>query len=403
MYCKNEEINVIDNKGLKWKGCDFMGIYVNPRNNGFKEAVQSEIYVDKTELIHYTNKLINTEQKYVCISRPRRFGKTMAAKMLIAYYSKGCHSEELFEPYKITKDANYKKHLNQYNVIALNIKKLLTKVNTIEELLQSLQRKVIKEIKNNYFDVEFENETILSDVLENVYDETEEKFIFIIDEWDCVLREKQYMAKDHEIYLNFMQGLLKDQDYVSLAYMTGILPIKKYGTHSALNMFAEYSMIDPGQFAPYVGFTEEEVKKLCDTWQMNFDMMKNWYDGYVFNNDLHVYSPKSVVDSISRNKFSSYWTQTETYEALKKYIVLDYDGLKDAIMQMMAENRVNIDCETFQNDMTTFKSKDDVLTLLVHLGYLAYDGENGQVFIPNSEIRSEFERAVKKSDWQEMD
>lgn len=379
-----------------------MGIYLNPGNNGFSEAIQSKIYVDKTELIQHTNKFMNTKQKFICISRPRRFGKSMAAEMLTAYYGKDCDSEELFKQYKIAQNADYKKHLNQYNVIALNMQKALSRVDTIEEMLQYVQKRVIIDIKMAFSDVVLDNENILSETLEMVYSITKEKFIFIIDEWDCVLREGKYNEEDHKKYLDFLRDLLKDQDYVALAYMTGILPIKKYGTHSALNMFSEYSMLSPGEFTEYVGFTEQEVKALCTEYQMDFNMMKSWYDGYTFKKVAHVYNPKSVVESILSEDYDSYWTQTETYEALRKYIVLNYDGLKDALINMLAGEKVQIDYKTFKNDMTTFECKDDVLTLLIHLGYLAYNCEENQVFIPNEEVRAEFERAIKICNWQEV-
>ena len=214
--------------------------------------------------------------------------------------------------------------------------------------------------------------------LDKLYSKTKEGFIFIIDEWDCILRDKQYSADEQKKYLDFLRNLLKDKVYVSLAYMTGILPIKKYGTHSALNMFSEYSMTEPFEYAEFIGFTESEVKNLCEKYLADYDMMKSWYDGYAFPGVGHIYNPKSVVDSILRKSFSSYWTQTETYEALKIYVDLNYDGLKDSIVKMLAGEWITIDYETFQNDMTTFQSKDDVLTLLVHLGYLAYHHDENQ-------------------------
>ena len=183
---------------------------------------------------------------------------------------------------------------------------------------------------------------------------------------------------------------------MSLAYMTGILPIKKYGTHSALNMFNEYSMTDAGEYAEYIGFTESEVINLTQKYNIDYDTMKNWYDGYMFPEATHIYNPKSVVDSVLRKSFASYWTKTETYEALRIYIDLNYDGLKDDIVQMLAGEKVEINTDRFQNDMTTFESKDDVLTLLIHLGYLGYDSVHSSVFIPNSEIRREFRNAMNE-------
>lgn len=379
-----------------------MGIYLNPGNDMFQETVNGEIYVDKTELIACTNQYIRTPQKFICISRPRRFGKSMAAYMLAAYYGKNCDSSELFALYKIVKTEDYRKHLNQYNVIMLNIQDFLSVSGSVDDMLDYLQDELIDELKEFYSDKLSEKDRVLSMALNKIYSRTKEGFIFIIDEWDCILRDNRYSADDQKKYLDFIRNLLKDKAYVALAYMTGILPIKKYGTHSALNMFDEYSMTRPFEYAQFIGFTETEVKELCEKYQVDFDTMKSWYDGYVFPEAGHIYNPKSVVDSIRRKCFASYWTQTETYEALKIYIDLNYDGLKDAIVQMLAGEKITIDYETFQNDMTTFQSRDDVLTLLVHLGYLAYDSVGQQVSIPNSEIRAEFVRAIKNCKWKEV-
>ncbi len=379
-----------------------MGIYLNPGNESFKRAIHSKIYVDKTELIKYTNESIDTMQRFLCISRPRRFGKSMAANMLAAYYGKGCNSRELFEKYKIAEDENFRENLNQYNVIALNIQNFLSVVSSAEELIAYIQSEILAELKENYKDKIPEQEKFLSMALDKLYSKTGESFIFIIDEWDCILREKKYTPEDHRKYLDFIRNLLKDRVYVSLAYMTGILPIKKYGTHSALNMFDEYSMTDPGEYAKFIGFTEEEVEKLCSQYQVDFEREKEWYDGYAFGNNLHIYNPKSVVDSIRRNKIANYWTQTETYEALREYIDTDFDGLKTAVVQMVSGYRYKVNTRTFQNDMTTFKSKDDILTLLIHLGYLAYSDETGSVYIPNAEIQEEFKNAVEGSNWKEV-
>lgn len=379
-----------------------MGVYLNPGNDSFKRACNSEIYVDKTELIALTNKVIDTEQRFICISRPRRFGKSMAANMLTAYYGKNCNSSEIFDKYKIAECESYRKNLNQYHVIAFNMQNFLSVVDSVEELIAVVQSEILEELKEIYADKISEREKFLSMALDKIFSKTKEGFVFIIDEWDCILREKKYTLDDHKKYLDFIRNMLKDRAYVSLAYMTGILPIKKYGTHSALNMFDEYSMIDSGNYAQYMGFTEKEVEELCLQYDVDFEKEKEWYDGYIFVPHLHIYNPKSVVDSLRRRTFSSYWTQTETYEALKIYVKMNYDGLKDAIVYMLTGENVNIDYRTFQNDMTTFESRDDVLTLLVHLGYLAYDREKCQVFIPNAEVQAEFVRAVKGCNWSEV-
>ena len=380
-----------------------MGVYLNPGNAAFRMAINDDIYIDKTELIKQTNHRLGKRNRYICVSRPRRFGKSMAAEMLTAYYGKDCDSSELFAPYKIAKEEDYRNYLNQYNVILLNIQNFLSITGySVNAMIAYLQKEIIGELNKAFPGKIPDGETILSVALDKLYSETQESVIFIIDEWDCILRDRQYSADDQKKYLDFIRNLLKDKVYVALAYMTGILPIKKYGTHSALNMFDEYSMTNPGEYAEFIGFTENEVKDLCEKYRIDFDTMKSWYDGYTFPQVPHIYNPKSVVDSIRRKSFSSYWTQTETYEALKIYIDLNYDGLKDAIVQMLGGERVKINTTRFQNDMTTFQSKDDVLTLLVHLGYLAFDMEHSKVFIPNSEIRGEFCNAIEGEKWKDV-
>lgn len=378
-----------------------MGIYLNPRNDGFMEAIRSEIYVDKTGLITYTNKYLNTEQKYICVSRPRRFGKSMALKMLAAYYSLGCDSGELFAGRKIEQDPTYKNHLNQHDVIFLNIQHFLIRAKD-QSMTEYLEKAVISELRKAYGDLFSKHETILASALEQIYAAIGKKFIFLLDEWDCIMRERQNEEALHKQYLDFLRNLLKDQPYVALAYMTGILPIKKYGQHSALNMFWEYSMTDQNIFEEYTGFTEDEVKALCTRYHMDFAETSNWYDGYQFRQFKHIYNPRSVVAAMRYGFFSNYWTTTETYEALKVYMDMDYDGLRSEIVRMLGGERVRVNTLSFQNDMRTFHTKDDVLTLLIHLGYLGYDAETKEAFIPNKEISGEFENAMSVGGWAEI-
>ena len=379
-----------------------MGIYLNPGNNKFKRAVNSDIYVDKTGLIGYTNRVINTMQSCVCVSRPRRFGKSMAADMLTAYYSKGCDSKDLFEGLKIAGDQSFPEHLNQYDTIFLNMQEFLSRSANVEELLERVEEKVIRELVRAYPGIELYDEKDLAETMQDIFAESGCSFVVIIDEWDCIFREFKHDKAAQETYLDFLRDLLKDKEYIYLAYMTGILPIKKYGTHSALNMFDEFSMIDPGPLAEYVGFTEQEVEELCRKYQMDINEIKNWYDGYSFEEVESVYSPKSVVSCMRLGKMGNYWSQTETFEALQLYIDMNFEGLRDDILSMIAGETVPVNTRSFTNDMTTFRTEDDVLTLLIHLGYLGYHYADKTVFIPNEEIRSEYVSAVSVSDWGEV-
>ncbi|WP_281509185.1 AAA family ATPase [Thomasclavelia cocleata] len=350
-------------------------------------------------MIEYTNKVINTNMQYVCVSRPRRFGKSTDANMLVAYYSKGCDSLELFDNLKISETELYQKHLNQHNVIHLNMQDFLSETYDVEKMIQLVNDSLIWELLIEYKDLLYFDKTKLVRVLNDIYSQTHKTFIFIIDEWDCIFREYSQNKEAQNQYLDFLRNLLKEKPYIELAYMTGILPIKKYGTHSALNMFDEISMIDPGIIYEFMGFTEKEVKNLCAKYDVSFDILKQWYDGYQLTKEISVFSPRSVVASITRRIFNNYWTSTETYEALQIYIDMNFDGLKDDIIRLLSGEKVNIQTTSFQNDMTSFKSKDDVFTLLVHLGYLAYNQDTKEVCIPNKEVIDSFVQSVKNSSW----
>ncbi len=367
-----------------------MGSYLNPGKEVFDKIVNSEIYVDKTGLLNYTNKVINTMQGYLCVSRPRRFGKSVAAYMLTAYYSRGCDSEKLFSAFAIAESSDFKKYLNKYDTIFLNMQEFLSQSACIEDMIQLLQKSVLWDLLEEYPDFRYFDDKNLARTMQDVYSHTRCPFILIIDEWDCVFREYKTDKKAQEKYLDFLRNLMKDKGYIHLAYMTGILPIKKYGTHSALNMFDEFSMIDPGPLAAYVGFTEQEVYTLCKEYEMDLEEVKNWYDGYSFEKGISIYSPRSVVSSMRFGKIGNYWNQTETFEALQVYIDMNFDGLRDDVLSMMAGEKVPVNTESFTNDMAIFRTEDDVLTLLIHLGYLGYDCEERCVFIPNGEIRAEY-------------
>ena len=377
------------------------GKYVNPDNESFREVINSEIYVDKTLLISETNRRLSTMDKYICVSRPRRFGKSVTANMLAAYYSMGCDSSDVFRNCDISKDSLYRTHLNKYNVIKINIQDFYTRKKNVVELIDYIQDRIICDLKNLYPDL-VESTEYLDDVIEDIYSKTKVKFVLIIDEWDCLLRVDGRNTNNLKLYFDFLRYLIKDRAYFALVYLTGILPIKKYGEHSALNMFCEYSMIDAGDFAEFTAFTEPEVMQLCAKYGRDFEEIKSWYDGYYLTGVGHLYSPKSVVESIHRNRCGNYWTQTETYEALKIYIEMDFDGLKESIVRMMAGEKVQIATRRFQNDMTSLSSQEDVLTLLVHLGYLAYDGESSSVTIPNYEILDEYANAIEGAKWDEI-
>ena len=372
-----------------------MGAYLNPGNEKFGEALNSQIYVDKSALIEYTNKVMYSNQKYICVSRPRRFGKSMADNMLTAYYSRGCDSRELFQKLKISESECFGTKLNQYNTIFLNMQEFLSQTSNMMDMLSLVKKSVLWDLFIEYPEIRYFDKENFSRSMQDVYQQTKCPLVVIIDEWDCIFREYREDHEAQEQYLDFLRDFLKDKAYIHLAYMTGILPIKKYGTHSALNMFDEFSMTNPGPLAEFVGFTEDEVAALCEQYGRNPAELKEWYDGYHFEMAKSIYSPCSVVTAVLTGICDSYWNRTETFEALRFCIDMNFEGLKDDVLSMLAGERIPVNTGTFSNDMTTFYSEDDVLTLLIHLGYLGYDFSYKEVFIPNNEVLKAFVKASK--------
>ncbi len=383
-----------------------MGRLLNPSQIKFYEAVNSEIYVDKTNLLRYVNSVIRTEQKYICVSRPRRFGKSVTANMLMAYYGKRNDARSLFENLDIAEDPGFEKHLNQYHVIWLNMQDFLSVAEDIGGFINRIRNSLITEIRKEFVQMGIVREHYdiadLKEYLYDLYEYTYTPCVFVIDEWDCIFREYRESENIQKAYLDFLRDLLKDEEYVALAYMTGILPIKKYGSHSALNMFDEFSMTNAGPLSEFVGFTEQEVAALAQEYSMDKDELKLFYDGYHMEGVGAVYCPRSVVSALRFRRFDYYWNQTETFEALRLYVDMNFKGLRDSIIIMLAGGRCRINIRDFQNDMVSLAGRDDVLTLLVHLGYLAYDQRNSEVYIPNEEVREEFVHVVSRSKWEEV-
>lgn len=381
-----------------------MGRFLNPDYSAFETALNSEIYIDKTGLLTYTNKVINTKQAFICNSRPRRFGKSVTADMLTAYYSKGCDSADIFADYEISHAGDFRQHLNKYDVIHLDIQWCLAPAKGAAGVVSYIEKSVIAELKEKYPNIISEETVSLPEAMSEIYTVTGNKFIVIIDEWDILIRDEANNRDEQENYINFLRGMFKGTEptrFISLAYLTGILPIKKMKTQSALNNFDEFTMLDAGALASYIGFTELEVEKLCDKYQKDFAEVKRWYDGYMLENQ-QVYNPKAVVSVMLRGNFQSYWSQTGTYEVVVPLINMDFDGLKQAIIEMVSGSTVEVDTGTFQNDTVSFSSRDDVITYLIHLGYLAYDQRKQCAFISNEEIRQELLAAAKKTKWNEL-
>ena len=382
-----------------------MALYLNVGNESFQESLNSFIYVDKSPLIEILNKSIKTKNKYFCLSRPRRFGKSVTAQMICSYYAKGQDCSPLFDNLKIASFDDYKKHLNQYDVISINISDEFSRAShNVKSMTDILTKSIVRELKEEYPNCVISSPEFLDLTLQEVYNYSKVPFVFVIDEWDCIMREKKEDPDSLKQYLEWLKAIFKDKPYVGLAYMTGILPVKKYGSHSALNMFTEYSMTEPLNLGQYIGFTENEVKDICKQHDVAFNQMQQWYDGYSFKDVPHIYNPNSVVNAATYKKYISYWTKTETFESLQEYIDMNMEGLRDDIVKLIAGEEVVVNVAKFQNDMVTFKTKNDALTLLIHLGYLAIKPDSDirvdniskfAVHIPNEEIKMEFRNIVE--------
>lgn len=381
-----------------------MGRFVNPDNSAFQDVLNSRVYVDKTGLLNYTNSVIDTTDKFICNSRPRRFGKTITADMLTAYYSKGCDSAQMFAGLEIGKKHNFTEYMNQYEVIHFDVQWCMVAAGGADKVVSFITEKVLEELTVCYPEVLSQGVASLPDALSCIYVAIGKKFIVIIDEWDVLIRDEAQNQYVQEEYINFLRGMFKGTEptrFIHLAYLTGILPIKKIKTQSALNNFDEFTMLDAGAMAPYIGFTEEEVEKLCKKYHRDYEKVKCWYDGYLLE-DQQVYNPKAVVSLMLKGKYRSYWSETGTYETIVPLINMDFDGLKREIIEMLSGASVKVDVFSFQNDMIGFSNRDDVLTYLIHLGYLAYDQERELAFVPNEEIRQELSKAVEKKEWNEL-
>ena len=383
-----------------------MGIYINKGNEGFQSSRNSE-YVDKSELIAVVNKTLNTEQRFSCVTRSRRFGKTMAAKMLQAYYDKSCDSRSLFEDLEIIHHPSFETHLNKYPVISIDAGFFVSK-HRKHNVVDEMDAEIIQEVYSYYPAVPLLEKDDLMQYLIRVSLTTSDKFIFIIDEWDAILRECGQMRYDEEQtvtdrYVDWLRHLFKSEPATQVfagVYLTGILPIKKYKTQSALNNFKEYSMVTPGPMARFFGFTKEEVRALAERHGMDLEELEMWYDGYQIGPETSLFNPNSVMEAVRNDWCDNYWSKTGAYDAVADYINMNYEGLKDDIIDLLAGSHVKVDPKGFSNDLSDVRSRDDVFTVLIHLGYLTYDRRTQECFIPNWEVAGEMENAIKANKWE---
>ena len=384
-----------------------MGIYIDKGNGGFAKTRMSE-YIDKSGLIGVINRTLNTRQQFTCVTRSRRFGKSMAAEMLAAYYDRSCDSRALFADLKIVSDPTFEEHLNRYPVLFMDLTDF-TRGGIKGSIVDAMEKRLIADIHTAYPKVPVPRGGNLMDYLLRIHIKTGDSFIFIIDEWDSILREAaqkqtgtaaaRRQAEDYSAWLRRMFKSASGFEVFAGVYMTGILPIKKYITDSAVNNFLEYSMVEPGNMGQYFGFTKEEVKALTAKHQMDFDELEKWYDGYQIGPQPSMFNPNSVMQAVMRGRCRSFWASTGTFDAIAGYIKMDFDGLKEDIIEMLAGGRAKVNTTKFRNDLSAIRSRDDVLTVLIHLGYLAFDWERRECYVPNYEVSEELANAVEETGW----
>ena len=356
-------------------------------------------FIDKSGLITVLNDALDTSNRFVCVSRPRRFGKSVAAQMAYAYYDRSSNSEKLFEGLEITKSPNYKTHLNKYPTIYIDWNRFADYDH--KTVVKEAQKRFVADLKKSY-DFLQERESFANALVE-INEKTGDRFVLIIDEWDKLVRDEDSQTRDE--YVNFLRAMFKSNSankLFLLVYMTGILPIIKYETQSALNNFREYSIINPGKTAKYYGFTKDEVKKLCEENNMNLELMEHAYDGYIIGNEKSMFNPNSVMQAVNNCNYNSYWTRTASYTTIEHYINIDVDNVRGKIIDMLDDKAVTVEVSSFRNDMKNICDSDDVLTVLAHLGYLSYNPENQTVMIPNTEVSGEFKNAIKFAGWKEI-
>ena len=382
-----------------------MGIYLNPGNENFKRIASSKLYVDKTQLIAIMNTLVQTADNYVCVSRPRRFGKTTANNMLAAYYSKGCDSRSLFAPFKIAQASSFVERLNKFNVLKIDVNSEYRNAPSKDKLISSLSSAIRKEFRSQFPTVGFEDEDSVATCIIKANAVSNEQFVILLDEYDVLVRE-QVPEKLQLHYLDFLNGLFKSDTVrpaLALAYITGILPVVRDRVQSKLNNFDEYTILNAEKFSEFTGFTEQEVRELCETHGIDFSECKNWYDGYRMRwydeqrqefKSCDIYNPESVVKCMQTKSIESFWSKTSTYQVITDRLKENYKGIKDDVVRMIAGESVKVDTGMYLNTMTDFVVKDDVLTYLIHLGYLAYNKDDKTCRIPNKEVEKEWFRAV---------
>ena len=330
--------------------------------NQYTKIVKDKFFVDKSILINKINDLVGSASQFICITRPRRFGKTINAMMLECYYSKNADFKNIFNNLNISKCDSYEKHLNKHNVIYITFNNNASSCKTYEEYIDYYISGIIDDIKEFWPDIEIKRK--LSDMLSEVQSKTGEGFIFIIDEWDYIYNNNLFTEQERNNFLLFLKDLLKDKSYVDLCYMTGVIPIAKYSTGSALNMFDEFTFLNDNIYHTYYGFTTEEVENICKKQdKVTMKELKEWYDGYKIQN-IDIYNPRSVVSALTRGICQSYWTNTGPMDEIIYHINQNIEEVKNDVVQMVSNIPVEIRLKGYSAEQLTIETRNQILSAM---------------------------------------
>ncbi len=373
--------------------------YLNSRASSthFRKAIRSNLYVDKTLMIEEISKRLGTADQYVCITRPRRFGKTVNANMLAAYYTQGYDSKELFDGLYISESAFYGEHQNLYPVIHIDFSRRPQFCDSYRDYLLYIIKGLQKDLEEAYPQLCGKEYDQISDIFE----ETGDSFVFILDEWDSIFYQSFVCDEDRREHLNWLKGLLKDQPYVELAYMTGVLPIAKYSSGSELNMFDEYNFMNDNVFDRFFGFSEIEVRNLCEEHpSVPFEVLKEWYDGYYLSDGSSLFNPRSVNKALSRGVCLNYWTETGPMNEIADCIENNVEEVREDIVKMVSGIPVEVILNGYSAAELRLDSRDEILSAMVVYGFLAYHDQ--MLSIPNAELMEKFQKVLARESMQEV-
>ena len=381
-----------------------MGIYLNSESayTLYKSETQKPYFVDKSRMIEELFPLIEEGANHICITRPRRFGKTVTANMISAFFSKAREASDIFDRLKISTSQNYSKYRNQYNVIHISLNDISRQCTTYEEYITRIEQRLVRDLKRAYPQAELEGEESAVDALMEIYTEnSENRFIFVFDEWDFLFHQPFVTEKEKREYLSYLRSLLKDRPYVILAYMTGILPIAKYSSGSELNMFTEYTMLSEEKFSEVFGFTDSEVDTLYQKYtdytehiKVTREGLRYWYNGYHTFSGERVYNPRSVVCALRNNNLGNYWTSAGPYDEIYYYIENNVAAVRDDLALMVSGIPVPAKIREYAATSMNLNTKDEIFSSMVVYGFLSY--ENGKVSIPNKELMDRFDEMLQR-------